>query len=81
MKELDVLAHLDKQRRHFQDLANFAETREWQLVFENYVQFYADLIVRVSVRKEPPSTRPMFLDRRGAIDVRQVAAASSAAHF
>ena len=56
----EMQAHLEDRRRHFQGLADSANTAEWRSVFTTYVEFYNDILAAVSARavSSPVRTLP-----------------------
>ena len=80
MKRLNPLEHLEKQRSRYQQLAETAIDHEWQLLFEDYVRFYTEILIRVSEQYEPTPMRHRFNRRSSQVAARQNVTLGDAAH-
>ncbi len=73
----EMRAHLEDRRRHFQWLADGADTPEWQSIFLTYVEFYDDIIATVSARSATSSKRTLRQGQTNDFASRSFAAISS----
>ena len=68
----EMRVHLEDRRRHFQWLADGADTPEWQSVFMTYVEFYEDIIATVSARSGTSSIQKRPLGYANDIGTRSI---------